>query len=45
LQEAFAKQLVSVKLSDSTDEAQTWLKGEIANWKKITTEIKIDLAE
>jgi tripartite-type tricarboxylate transporter receptor subunit TctC len=45
LQEAFAKQLVSVKLSDSTDEAQTWLKSEIANWKKITTEIKIDLAE
>jgi tripartite-type tricarboxylate transporter receptor subunit TctC len=45
LQEAFAKQLVSVKLSDSLDEAQTWLKGEIANWKKITAEVKIDLNE
>jgi len=45
LQEAFAKQLVSVKLSDSPDEAQTWLKGEIANWKKITAEVKIDLNE
>jgi tripartite-type tricarboxylate transporter receptor subunit TctC len=43
LQEAFAKQLVSVKPSESLDEAQTWLKGEITTWKKITTEIKIDL--
>jgi tripartite-type tricarboxylate transporter receptor subunit TctC len=45
LQEAFAKQLVSVKPSDSLDEAQTWLKAEIASWKKITAEIKIDLNE
>lgn len=45
LQEAFAKQLVSVKLSDSPEEAQTWLKSEITNWKKITSEIKIDLTE
>ena len=43
LREAFAKQLVSIKPSDSLNEAQTWLKGEIASWKKITTEIKIDL--
>jgi tripartite-type tricarboxylate transporter receptor subunit TctC len=43
LQDAFAKQLVSVKLSDSLDESQTWLNSEIANWKKITAEIKIDL--
>jgi tripartite-type tricarboxylate transporter receptor subunit TctC len=45
LQEAFAKQLVAVRPSDSLDEAQTWLKGEIANWKKITAEIKIDLGD
>ncbi len=44
LQEAFAKQLVSIKMSDSPDEAQTWLKSEIANWKKITSEVKIDLS-
>ena len=43
LQEAFSKQLVSVRPSASLDEAQTWLNGEIVNWKKITTEIKIDL--
>ena len=45
LQEAFAKQLVSIKPSDSLDEAQTWLKGEIASWRKITAEVKIDLNE
>ena len=45
LQEAFAKQLVSIKPSESLDEAQTWLKGELANWRKITTEVKIDLAD
>jgi tripartite-type tricarboxylate transporter receptor subunit TctC len=45
LQEAFAKQLVSVKPSESLDEAQTWLKGEIVSWKKITSEIKIDLGQ
>ena len=45
LQEAFAKQLVSVKPSDSLDEAQTWLNGEIVSWKKITSEIKIDLGQ
>ncbi len=43
LQDAFAKQLVSVKLNDSLGESQTWLNSEIANWKKITAEIKIDL--
>ena len=45
LQEAFAKQLVSVKPSESLDEAQTWLKGEISSWRKITSEVKIDLTE
>ena len=45
LQEAFGKQLVSVKLSDSLDEAQTWLKGELDNWRKITAEVKIELTD
>ena len=34
LQEAFAKQLVSVKPNESLDEAQAWLKGELAAWRK-----------
>jgi tripartite-type tricarboxylate transporter receptor subunit TctC len=45
LQEGFAKQLVSIKPSESLDEAQTWLNGELANWRKITSEVKIDLAD
>jgi tripartite-type tricarboxylate transporter receptor subunit TctC len=45
LQEAFAKQLVSVKPSDSLAEAVTWHKNELATWRKITSEIKIDLTE
>ena len=45
LQEAFAKQLVSVKPSDSLAEAQSWLNGELASWRKITSEVKIDLTD
>jgi len=45
LKEAFDKQLVSIKTSDSLDEAKTWLKGELDTWRKITAEVKIDLAE
>jgi tripartite-type tricarboxylate transporter receptor subunit TctC len=45
LQEAFAKQFVSVKPNDSLEEAQTWLKGELDNWRKITAEVKIELAD
>ena len=45
LKEAFDRQLVSIKLSDSPDEAKTWLKGELDVWRKITAEVKIDLAE
>ena len=29
----------------SPDEAKTWLKGELDAWRKITSEVKIDLAE
>ena len=45
LQEAFDKQLVSVKPSESLEEALTWHKNELATWRKITSEIKIDLTE
>ena len=44
LQEAFGKQLVSVKPSESLAEAQTWLNGELASWRKTTSEVKIDLS-
>ena len=43
LQEAFGKQLVSVKPNESLEEAQTWHKGELATWRKTTSEVKIDL--
>jgi tripartite-type tricarboxylate transporter receptor subunit TctC len=45
LQEAFAKQLVSVKPNQSLEEAQTWLNGELDTWRKITAEVKIDLTD
>jgi len=44
LQAAFAKQLVSVKPNDSLDESQKWLANELASWRKITAEVKIDLS-
>jgi tripartite-type tricarboxylate transporter receptor subunit TctC len=44
LQEAFKKQLVSVKPSESLDESQRWLNSELASWRKITAEVKIDLS-
>ncbi len=43
LQEGFAKQLVTVKPSESLDEAQAWLKGQLDDWRKTTAEVKIDL--
>jgi tripartite-type tricarboxylate transporter receptor subunit TctC len=43
LQEAFKKQLVSVKPSASLEEAQSWLTGEIESWKKIVSEVKIEM--
>ena len=45
LQEGFKKQLVTVKPNASLEESQAWLKGELASWRKITAEVKIDLAE
>jgi tripartite-type tricarboxylate transporter receptor subunit TctC len=43
LQEAFGKQLVSIKPNESLAEAQTWLNSELATWRKTTAEVKIDL--
>jgi tripartite-type tricarboxylate transporter receptor subunit TctC len=43
LQEAFGKQLVSIKPNESLAESQTWLNGELAKWRKTTAEVKIDL--
>jgi tripartite-type tricarboxylate transporter receptor subunit TctC len=45
LQEAFAKQLVSIKPHASVDEAQAWLKDELNTWRKITAEVKIEMTE
>jgi len=45
LKAAFDKQLVSIKTSDSLAEAQTWLNSELATWRKITSEVKIELTD
>jgi tripartite-type tricarboxylate transporter receptor subunit TctC len=45
LQEAFAKQFVSVKPNTSLDESQAWLKSELATWRKTVAEVKIELAD
>ena len=43
LQEAFKKQLVTVKPNPTLDDAQSWLKAEIESWKKIVSEVKIEM--
>ena len=43
LREAFAKQLVAIKPNDSLEESRTWLANEFASWRKITSEVKIDM--
>ena len=45
LQEAFKKQLVSVKPNASLQEAQSWLDGELAAWRKTVAEVKIELTD
>jgi tripartite-type tricarboxylate transporter receptor subunit TctC len=40
--EALIKQHFNIVPSKSVDEAKTWLAGEIALWKKITAEVKIE---
>ncbi len=44
LLETFGKQFVDVKPNASLDEAQTWHKSELDTWRKITSEVKIDLS-
>jgi tripartite-type tricarboxylate transporter receptor subunit TctC len=43
--EALTKQNFNIVPSKSVDEARTWLAGEIAAWKKIAAEVKIEAAE
>lgn len=43
LQDSFKKQFVSIKPNESLAEAQSWLKGELDSWRKITAEVKIEL--
>jgi len=43
--EALIKQNFNIVPSKSVDEAKTWLAGELATWKKITAEVKIDVTE
>jgi tripartite-type tricarboxylate transporter receptor subunit TctC len=45
LQEAFKKQLVSVKPNASLEEAQSWLDSELAAWRNTVAEVKIDLSD
>jgi tripartite-type tricarboxylate transporter receptor subunit TctC len=45
LQEAFAKQFVAVKPNESLEESQKWLKSELDSWRKITAEVKVELAD
>lgn len=42
---AFAKQLIRPAPSASLDEAKIWLAVEVAKWRRITGEIKIDMTE
>ena len=45
VQEAFKKQNFNVVPNKSLDDAKTWLAGEIDTWKKISGEVKIEMAE
>jgi tripartite-type tricarboxylate transporter receptor subunit TctC len=43
--EVLAKQNFNIVPSKSIDDAKAWLAGEIATWRKITAEVKIEAAE
>jgi tripartite-type tricarboxylate transporter receptor subunit TctC len=45
VKETFGKQYFNIVPSKSSEEAKQWLQDEIALWKKITDEVKIDLTE
>ncbi len=40
--EAFHKQTFNIVPNASLDDAKTWLAGEMATWRKITSEVKIE---
>jgi len=44
-QEAFKKQNFNIVPNKSLDDARSWLAGEMAQWKKITDAVKIEVAE
>jgi tripartite-type tricarboxylate transporter receptor subunit TctC len=44
-QEAFNKQNFNIVPNKSLDEAKTWLAAEMVSWKKITEQVKIEIAE
>jgi tripartite-type tricarboxylate transporter receptor subunit TctC len=43
--QALTKQHFNIVPSKSVEEAKTWLAGQIAAWRKITSEVKIEKAE
>jgi hypothetical protein len=43
VQDAFKKQLIQSTPNKSPEEAQAWLRNEIETWKKITSEVKIEM--
>jgi tripartite-type tricarboxylate transporter receptor subunit TctC len=45
VQDAFKKQIISATPSASPEEAQSWLKSEIAGWRKTVSEVKIEMTE
>lgn len=44
-QEAFKKQNFNIVPNKSLDDAKSWLADEMAAWKKITAQVKIEVAE
>jgi tripartite-type tricarboxylate transporter receptor subunit TctC len=45
LQDGFKKQYVSIKPNASLEDAQAWLNGELAVWRKNVAEVKIEMTE
>jgi tripartite-type tricarboxylate transporter receptor subunit TctC len=45
VQEAFKRQLIRAVPNASPEEAQAWLKDELAKWRKIVSEVKIEMTE
>jgi len=43
--EAFKKQTFNTVPSASLDDAKTWLAGEMDRWRKIASEVKIEITE